>query len=415
MKVALVLVLLCLVAQVYSACTQDWECGNPVYFDCVQQPVCTLIPGVGRSPNRVYWLERCEEGGNSTVYLMRAGTLIERVAVVPETSPLGALGIVTELISANYRAVYVMRSQRLSGYVSVFTQYGISFLPEALVAYPRGYNFDVAFDYDQYFQGTPVASYVCSQNTIIKYNSLNFTLSDNYTVLYTTRCDHISFYNNKIYWAKYFLLEPNSQNVVTQFYQGNTNCSSCDEPQMFATVNGLINDFEVGGGRIYYGLPNSGIESIALDSPNVGAAVPLISAGNINALKIDGNRIWFNNGVSIQGINVDQTDLRNSSRPSAANSVCACISGFSGANCDQCENGIVYWTNGTPNCVKYDVATGFPSSCVEDWHCGNVPYTRCENQKCICATGPNGISPSCNTCANGAVIAWNNGVPACAA
>jgi len=410
----LFLVGLLIVSASARACNQASDCGDPTYFECVaNEPVCQLINGVGISPNKVYWLERCSNGTSSAVSLVRAtGTHVERVEDVYEdnTDP-NDTSYVESLLGANFKAVYILRSGRFSNTLGEFDVKCDGLSPELSAGSTRpGELIDVAFDDNPDIFGSPFASYVCLGTQIVKYNKLNFNLTDPYTVLYMTGCSYIAYYNNAIYWAD-AIYNSNNITYTTAFYTGSTSCHNCTSPEPFTSFNNYVNDFDVGNGRIYFARQNWGIQSIALGA-ELSTATYVISSGNIEGIKVQGKKIFYNDGTTIRSIQVDGSNAHNISNITNSNT-CQCATGFSGANCTDCS-GQIQTFNGKLSCVPYDPVTGFPSRCILNENCGNTTLASCNQMlaKCECIAGAQAITPLCDTCSNGP-ITWSNGVPAC--
>eukprot|EP00026_Physarum_polycephalum_P009683 Phypoly_transcript_09816.p1 GENE.Phypoly_transcript_09816~~Phypoly_transcript_09816.p1 ORF type:complete len:402 (+),score=24.50 Phypoly_transcript_09816:84-1289(+) len=394
--VFLILGALCVQSCKNDICTADWECGNPIYWNCVRNhtaPPChiSLI-----KINRIA-ISLTHASPNSTVYLLKDG---KRELVVPENEPTLA-GSVVFLLAVNSEAIYVTKATRENNAIVEFSYNRTSIQSEVVTQVVRGYTWTAAFN-----ERKKVA-YVCLGGAIVRYNSLVITENDRFNSttysLQPAGCSilRLDGSTNSLYWY-----------AGTSFYRGNASCVNCPLPAPFFNTSDGVEDFQVDKGHLYVAAYGIGIKAISL--ANLNRSKIIVSNAHVLAFQIADGHIYYNDGeikrVKLDGSNPKTISKTNHSSPT--NGSCECEDGFTGSNCDSCR-GSVQWHEGKIHCVPFNTTTGFPVSCFSDYMCGNVPYAKCVKGACECQTGPLGVPPYCDRCSNGGPITWHNGIPSC--
>jgi len=414
-----------------SNCTYDYDCDAIPYEVCLNSSSssspfpslsCTLLPGFGvdGNTNKIYFLGRC--GGPApignpnynytnagTVYIFSAnldGTSITPVIALEENTELVANSIIAEFWMVSPTDFFFIRTDQLSRpwYDSIDRKN----FTESVLANTEGVS--VSLDY------TTGKTYGCfAYGTIFQSTAINlFTFNPPYTVLYTDTpyfgyCKNLKVIGNNLY-----ILGGQVYNTDA-IYLGNINGSQpLDSPFLIDHLSSPY-AFDADSSAVYYTSQYSvnrffinghGGPTLLVDYPD-HKPFP-----NFTTLQVLNDELYFDDGAWIRRVNTTSLatdDLIPYQFSYTAFGECACLSGFSGDNCQTCENGQVQWSNGIPNCVSYVANTTFPSTCSQDYQCGNPPYTICDDNQCKCRETFSGAS--CTSCSES--VSWDQGIPSC--
>jgi len=406
-------------------CTQDYECGNvpfTVCGDCVK-PISGIT--IDKSNNQIYYANaRCSVSGMET----RRNTTLKRV------STSGGLSTVVRQFPyfpgssanpINIQELYDIIGEILYFSFTVVGSYSernmntLSITSGQFVGpfdiYTNNINQEILdFAVDLQRSVTYACTYIQglrfpNRYSIVSNDGILHQSTDVAHYIYNntaTACSHILSKENsdEIYWTSI-----NEIAIGTLIYQGSKSCASCPSPPALFSIPTAANEFILVGDTFYFS-SLSGIWS----SDKLGNS-ELIHNTPSYGLREHNGKLYINAGDQIISISLDGG---NEQQITQDNKYCACTSNFYGPRCERCD-GDVQWHQGEPYCVQHG-GNGFPVSCREDYHCGNVPFTRCAGATpnypgfCHCV-GDLWPPPLCTSCRNSTLsVSWINGVPTCA-
>eukprot|EP01111_Echinosteliopsis_oligospora_P008074 TRINITY_DN2350_c0_g1_i2.p1 TRINITY_DN2350_c0_g1~~TRINITY_DN2350_c0_g1_i2.p1 ORF type:complete len:457 (-),score=62.80 TRINITY_DN2350_c0_g1_i2:49-1323(-) len=406
-----------------QSCTQDYQCNIP-YGQCIRSNQSTSagycsssFPGIAidQSNAGVYYALNCfnsaspspNDQGNITIRRADATNGGGSATTVFSQQLILGYGNIQRILAAENGVVYYDRAVRPPGTLDLYAYNVQSGLESKITLIPglfQGY-LDIA-----------TSTYTCqllAQNNMFFYDIVRFagvvgqtgSSTNAYagTILYSLGNSPCGPLRRGV-GSDIIFTAINYTTLMTTFYRGIIMGSDNALPSPYFTVNGVVNDFDVASnGAIVYGT------SAGLFKREGNTITNLYSETAVTGVSIfDRNQIiFFNNGVTVRAITLQGQIVQPNNNTT---SVCQCKPGFSGNNCQTCINGQIQWNNNNPSCVSYG-ANGLPVSCSADYQCGNVPFTLCTNQTCVCRNNFRGIK--CDICDSPRTLTWRNGIPYC--
>ncbi|EFA74935.1 EGF-like domain-containing protein [Heterostelium album PN500] len=394
----------------------DWECGSVPYSVC--QSRINIMSGLGydQDKNKVMFMGKLDPSGTVVVASVSGsggGAVTIEYPITTDIIPGSGFSVTTGMQAYvdSTNLVYTIASQRLSQAIG---PYFANNNTVNYIWYPRG------FQLATYFDESDQRLYTCTFGmwranyfpTGFIDQSQQFAMLED-SAAYDTRCSFIGRAGSNLYIIQYQYDSPFRSTVSTI----DRNCVGCAKATAFTLVASLpfeVTGFAVNNAAMYFGTKAGyySNETGVFELPLSGDLSKLrkLSSKPVIGLSLNGNSVYFSSTDN----SISKIDLSQQSRPvttlysnSTSSGSCGCAVGFTGPNCQTCTNGVTRWTNGIPQCVAL-LPNGQPSSCQQDYECGQVPMAYC-NGVCYCRPGFTGSR--CETCTG--TVTWDYGYPTC--
>ncbi|EFA85106.1 hypothetical protein PPL_02103 [Heterostelium album PN500] len=430
-----ILVVVATVVVSSKVCHQDSDCGDAPYALC--QSRINILKGLAYDYDRNLLIFAGHI--DRTLNLVVASVSVDGSKDKGSTSPLSLkveYPITTDIpigsefsttiglqgYSNSLKLAYIINSQRLSSAVGPYfpNNNSVNF-----IWYPRGYKLATYFDDQQQQSVSEHTLYSCTfgiwRTDFIPTQSFEENDSNHVRLLrldpdnqYNPKCEFITRANENLYIVQYDFGESGNdfQSVVSVIDRKCVDCppDSLHEIGRFPfEITGIV----VYNNHIYLGAKaefptNSNHSGVFEISKTIDGKSKVLQLTQVNVIGLTlgskGNLYYSTTNSFIYNIDLNSKDKKESIiySPEKSGGSCSCANYFTGSDCKKCDNGVVQWTKGIPECIKL-LPNGRPSKCNENSQCGLEPFALCMDSKCFCREGFSGNK--CEICSG--TITWD--------
>ncbi|EFA75468.1 hypothetical protein PPL_10972 [Heterostelium album PN500] len=384
-----------------KSCSQSYECGTQPFAHCYNMTAKHMLPGFGLDNgqhtinfiNNLGAVDNRPDGASFFGRVSMDGGEFEVIEEIESDANVQNGQRVVQMYNylESKHIPYVVNSKATAGNAGIgpYANHVFTQVWSVLSVY-----LGMAFDEKNNIM------YSCDLD-IRKYNKIPMTFEDrrDNTTMYTGQtCSGMSYYNGKLYFSA-------NSAAGTSFYQADTTCVNCDKSKLSAIFNesSYIHGMTSSDTDIFY-TSSTGIYQVSLANPSTKKQ--LSSDTKAGTIKYSEGFVYYQNDNQIISIEVatGKTKVLYDTATVARQNQCYCATGFSGDQCETCS-GRIQWNNGIPKCYRENQ----PLFCVQDYECGNVPFTLCNYGTCSCRN--NFYGAKCDQCDYH--IIWENGIPVC--
>jgi len=397
-----------------SPCTADYECPNFPYTSCETHSEgvlsgCNIIEGfkIDSSSQKIYFLSRCDQGQNFTLlpypkgdpgrvglYSVNLnGSSLQEITSISETTGTPQYSIADSFVGLSPDDFFIIKIQRDGAIL-----YSVDRVDFTLNEISLGNSTPNALDFDFSTNET----FACLNGEVVSYQDIS--IDSLYSTVYNSTELPSGFFCENVIVRDDDLFISGTVQFGKLILQGSKDGLSLI--QIILSVESILS-FDVASSTLYY-TNFTGLFSLSLldNTTNTLATEgsPYIST------QFYQDTVYYQSLSTIYRLDLGLQQSVDIFASSSNSSTCQCREGFSGLDCTQCS-GSLQWYQGNPTCVPVSPDTGFPSYCSSSYQCGNVPFTICQENSCACASGFSGSL--CGNCTG--FVEWDNGTPSCVA